>query len=461
MRIFKGILKAALVVLFLVGCNAALTFVLEPYGSRSQVAWSDYEQQADLDTILVGTSHMEYGVDPAVLNEECGYDAYNLGTPNQAIEESLVAIRTAYEDHRIKRVILGLSTSALTSSSPPNPGSAFMRNRGRYVSPLDSLATLNEFMWHYGSATTAYSLDFPFPWASNPVRSMALDDLADNVRAKIEKADVAEMAEKLEFGWHYVGLGHGARGDSMNLDSTKVRAVDEGIDEDAEAGAAVAENTATVDPDRARTMREICDYCTAYDIELIAIAPPLPVYDVFDEKSTYLPAMANITELLEGLGVAVYDFNLARPELFESKPEYFSDNFHLSLDGAQVFSRSLARFMNGLDAGDDMTALFNTPENQVRGIDYIAAVFDTTTVDSDGIHLTWRTIANPDAEIEYRVLEHHDGGPDGYHALCEWSRDTSFTYLPEQKGAVSLRIFARHVGSTEKHERIRTVKLIW
>lgn len=461
MRISKVLVNIVLVIAFLVLCNVALTFVLEPYGSRSQLAWSDYAQQDDLDTVLVGTSHVEYGVDPAVLNEECGYDAYNLGTPSQTIEESLVSIRTAYEEHHVGRVILGLSTSAITSSTPPNPGSAYMRNRNRHVTPIEALATLNEFMWKFKSCTTAYSLNFPFPWASNPVRSLSFEDLASNVEAKVAGADVAEMAEKLEDGWQYVGLGHGARGDSINMNSAKVRSVNEGVDEDQEAGAAVVESTASIDPDRANTLREICAYCADRDIELVVIVPPLPVYDVFDENSLYFETMENATAFFSDLGVSVYDFNLASPDLFKSQPEYFSDNFHLNLQGAQVFSHALAQFLNKLDAGEEVGGLFNTPEQQALTIDYLSALFASTETDEQGIHLSWRTVTSPQADVEYQVYVRRTGEEDSFHRVTGWIRETSFTYPPGQRGAIELRINARHVGSSEKFERYRTVKTLW
>mgnify|MGYP002510272706 CR=1 FL=1 len=460
MRIFKIALKALLVVAFLAACNVALTLVLEPYGSRSQLAWSDYERQDELDTIVVGTSHMEYGVDPAVLNKKCGCKAYNLGTPNQSVEESFLAIRTAWEDHQIKRVVFGLSPSALTSSTPPNPGSAFMRNRNLYVTPFEAAASIHEFMWKYGAATTAYSLDFVFPWASNPIRSLNPKALVANVKARIEGADVAEMAQKLEHGWRYVGLGHGSRGKVMNLDGSGVRSITEGVDEEAEVDAADAGDSATLNPDRAAVLREIASYCAERGIELVVVAPPLPVYDVFDEKSTYFETMDEARALFGELGLEVYDFNLASSDLFDSEPELFADNYHLNLQGAQVFSRSLARFLNALDDGDDVSGMFVTPEERLYSIDYLSALFAETRTDAEGVHLDWRLVTSPTEDVEYRVMMRH-GEDEEFQPVSEWSRETSFTYLPEERGALSLRICARHVGSDEEYERFRTERVLW
>ena len=460
MRISKVVVTILIALAFFAACNVALTLVLEPYGSRSQLAWSDYAQQSELDTVLVGTSHMEYGVNPAVLNKRCGCKAYNLGTPNQSVEESFLAIRTAYEDHRIKRVIFGLSPSALTSSTPPNPGSAFMRNRNLYVSPLEALSSINEFMWKYNAATTAYSLDFPFPWASNPIRSLSPKALAANVKARIEGADVADMAQKLEHGWRYVGLGHGSRGKIMNLNSSAVQSITEGVDEDVELGAADTEESASLNPDRANTLREICVYCEDRGIELVVIAPPLPVYDVFDEKSTYFETMGEARELFGELGLTVYDFNLASSDLFDSRPELFADNYHLNLQGARVFSRSLARFLKALDKGSDVGSMFVTPEEQVHSIDYFSALFIDSSMDENGIHLDWRLVTSPDEDVEYRVYMRYETS-DELQPVSDWMQETSFTYLPKKRGALSLRVCARHVGSDEDYERYRTMRFLW
>lgn len=460
MRISKVILNLVIALALLGVVNAALTFVIEPYGSRSQLAWMDYANQEELDTILVGTSYMEYNVDPAVLNEDCGYKAYNLGSPSQTIEESFMGIQTAYDDHHVKRVILGVSTGILTSSTPPNPGGAFMRNRSFYVSPMETFRATNEFLWHYGAASSANSLHLLFPWASNPVHSVKFNTLYKNVMAKITHADVAAVAEDLESGWKYIGLGHGTRDKSVNMNGSHIRNINEGVDEDEMADAALPTDSTQIDPDRARTLGEICTYCKDRDIELIVIVAPLPVHNIFDENSTYFETMGSIEAFLAEQGVTVYDFNLATSDLFESKLSDFADIHHLNVDGAQKFSHALARFLNMLEAGEDVDALFTTPQEKYATIDYLSALFATSDVDADGIHLDWRIVTGPDVDVEYRVLV-KEGDAEDYHPVTEWSHDTSFTYLPEQHGKVMFHICARKVGSKADYQRFRPVEELW
>ncbi|HAM15870.1 MAG TPA: hypothetical protein DCP91_08450 [Eggerthellaceae bacterium] len=465
-RRLKIVAKVLVAIAFFALMNALLTFVLEPYGSRSQLAWQDYEKQKSLDTILVGTSCVEYGIDPAVINKACGIKSYNLASPSQSIEESFVGIRTAYEDHHITRAILGLSFNSLTSSTPPNPGSAYMHNRSLYATPLETFAVTNEFLWHYGAATSAYSLNFPFPWASNPIRSLRIPTLAENVKAKLEHADVAAMAERLESGWHYVGLGHGARKGTMDLNGSNVRQVNKAEDEEEVAGAAAIEDTATLDPDRERTIREICAYCDERGIDLLVIMPPLPSHDVFDRDSTYFETISYIEDLFADMGKPVYDFNLAEDDLYDLKPDYFADNWHCNLKGAQVYSRSFAKFLKAYMAGENVADLFMTPEQKYAELDYIAAVFAESSVQPDGVHLKWHAVASPERPVEYRVMLKLDNDADAadpanWKAVSDWSNATEIAYLPERQGVVKLRICARFVGSDAEYDRYRTVTEFW
>ena len=454
----KIAIGVVLALAFFAACNAAVTFALEPYGSKSELTWADYHEMESMDTLVIGSSLPKAAYDPYAIDDACGTTTFNLSSPSQTLEESLIGIRTAYADYGIKRVILGLSCSALTNKQAPSPDSAFLKERRAYVSAADAFATANEVLWRYGAVTQTDSINFMFPWIQNHV-TFRIPNIQLNIENKLSQADLAEAAEQLEPGWRYIGRGHGAAKKSMGPNSSSIRPYTEAQDEDVDDGLEPEASSAVVQA-RMDTLHDICAYCEDNGIDLIVTSAPLTVYDFADPKSHYFATMGEARSALESWGQRFFDFNCLRTDLFVAEQDFFSDNSHLNLTGCKAFNKVFAQFLNAYLAGEDVSGMFLEPDQRLAEVDYVSAVFVEDETDEDGIHLHCRSAISPDVQVEYQ-LRVRDPKTDELFTAREFSTDPDITYKPESHGKVTMYVNARVVGSTERWDKYREMVLLY
>lgn len=444
MRIFKAGAKTVAVLLFIVLVNWGLTFVIEPTGSKSQVMWHDYYEQSDIDTVYVGTSQGERGFDPAAIDKECGTSSYNMCTPSQLLEESFLGIKQAYKDHHIKRVVLSFEVSLVQSEDSPSPGGAYIRNKDR-GKPLqfakDALPCLTDDRF-YGKKD---SINWMFPWVINHVDAKP-QKLYRNIKMKLDGTSIADAAMENEKGWTYYGKGYG------NYDRV--------YDYNPKVYRSYLDTYGKSEPNdrKMQTLADICDYCADHDIELDVICTPLPAYDIL-EYDGYFDKLTGIKSLVEEHGAHYYDFNLARPELFDQKPEYFADYQHMNTEGGRIFSEGVAKLFQHIDAGDDVDDLFYAPEDYASHIDYIDMVTYKTKNNDDGsTKIDASVLAGEGVQAEYQFLvKNKDTGK--WDVLQDYSDESSYTFDPDKPGTYRVCVNARKVGSTAEYERCRTFSI--
>ena len=103
--------SALVIVAMIVLCVQAANFVLTPYGMKSQVVWSEFRQQENLDAVCLGSSLAARSYDPAIIDPLCGGTSFNMGTPSQHTAESYLGLREAIEHHDLQRVYYGVDFS--------------------------------------------------------------------------------------------------------------------------------------------------------------------------------------------------------------------------------------------------------------------------------------------------------------------------------------------------------------
>jgi len=97
-------------------------------------------------------------------------------------------------------------------------------------------------------------------------------------------------------------------------------------------------------------------------VDLIVINAPHPTFDVISCADYYAKSESQVKELCEKYEVDYYNFSLAKPEVFESKAEYYYNFEHLNYQGSQVFSEAFCDFMEKRASGEDMSQYFYSVE---------------------------------------------------------------------------------------------------
>lgn len=192
--------------------------------------------------------------------------------------------------------------------------------------------------------------------------------------------------------------------------------------------------------------------CQESGTRLLLISAPKTTLDVVSYE-TYFDDYAYFKQLAAQYGASYYDFNLAKPELFENKePDYHKDFTHMNAAGGHAFSLSMAKFLAMLDAGQDVESLFETPSEYLAAVNYITNVYLTPEVHPDKILLLAGSYHGPSVQAEYEFWVKAPGESE-YSRVSAYST-RSWTECPAaEHGTYQFRVNARIVGSSADFER--------
>ena len=148
-------------------------------------------------------------------------------------------------------------------------------------------------------------------------------------------------------------------------------------------------------------------------------------------------------QVVEAHGASFFDFNLASAELLDMQPDYFYDYAHLNGDGAQAFTTALAKVTSLIDAGEDPSGLFLTPEEHKQSLSQsFSAVLTEASVEGDSIAVSARAFAGEAVKVEYQLCM-KQVGDEAWSFESEWTDSSEFAVTPEQRGNYTIRVSAR------------------
>ena len=433
--------SALVIVAMIVLCVQAANFVLTPYGMKSQVVWSEFRQQENLDAVCLGSSLAARSYDPAIIDPLCGGTSFNMGTPSQHTAESYLGLREAIEHHDLKRVYYGVDFSNFIGEEDLYPARVYENEKWKgdsIVEVFDDLAyMLPDTDWLFDHR----SLNWLFPWTeSQPTGGVR--GLIRNAKMRVDGTTLAEAAEINEKGWHYYGQGYG--------NYTKV--FDYNGDEQKNSNQVEGFDSKPITDERLEGLIDMAELCEKNDIEFIVYVPALPEYSLISMKKSYVSMSDRVRTEVEARGGTYFDFNVADPSFYAPHEEHWADYQHYNYEGGKAFSEAFAKLINAYDAGEDVSGWFTTYEQRLANIDHISTVtFGERKIDG-GVRLTARCFAGTNVKTEYQfqaILP----GTDEYVTIRDWSSDAKFDYLPEQGGRFTIRVNARQPGSDVDFER--------
>ena len=114
--VLRRVVETLVIVGIVVGLDVLLVYALFPFGSTSEVVWSEYAaaDNQDIDTVIVGSSTGQRCVDPNVLDSARGTSTFSLATPAQPIENTYLAVSEAISSHHVHRVIMGVDYETMS-----------------------------------------------------------------------------------------------------------------------------------------------------------------------------------------------------------------------------------------------------------------------------------------------------------------------------------------------------------
>lgn len=447
MRISRVIGTIVAAIVLAVVCNMALTFAMEPYGSKSEVMWTDFAATEEFDTAYVGTSLTARGFNPEVLDEELGGKSYNMGTPGQYMEEMLVGIKTAYEQKHIKRVVMGFEFTLLHDEDP-KPASTYLRFRSIAVPWWQNLPVRFANSVYLDNYKTTGSINWLFPWITNHV-DLNVTAVKNNIQMRMSDMDVHEAAMANERGWIYFGSGYGNYKNSLNYDGYDSERMEPTFIYDPEA--------LEFDENRVKALKAIISYCQEKGIDLVVIGIPVTQANIMNYGvDAYFNQMAGARAIFEEAGVDFYDFNIVRPELLELDPKYFYDFEHFNIRGGEAFSKACAKLLKMRDAGEDTSGLFYSQEEYTETLDYLSSLTTLAEYKDGGVTLTAQALCGPQVQVEYQFLIKQG---KKWTVVQDYSDVNICAYRPEKSGKATLRVNLREKGSQKEYELQRDTEV--
>ena len=439
--------RIAVTLIVFILCDVLISYVLVPYGTKSEVMWWEYRQAEQLDTIIIGDSLTQRGVDPDVLDPLCGTHSLNMATNGQEAVESYLALRQAFKDHpEVKRVIYGLELSMLTKTPRAAHLSGFLTEKWKGESAAEIYGDIRYALKGDDFLSTPDSINILFPWVK---QHCYFKNVPRNIKTRLDGLDPGQASSINDEDWTYIDNGFG--GYSLVIDYNTI----------GQSDYMNYYHPRKIREENMDHLLEICRLCRENGVEMIAVAPPMPEFNLFAMKDKYEEFYGQIEEELASEGVRFYNFNLAKDELFESVESDYMDWEHLNLRGGRRLSVSMAKLLLADDAGKDLGQFFYSLDERLEHLDTVSRVSLKLTRADDGksidIKATPSTGPNTKVEYEFRAREKDKGT---FEVIQPYSGKGKLTWTPPKKGAYEVRVYARVAGEPVHYGKYHTQVIV-
>lgn len=350
-RIYKGLKKIRFLIFFLV-LNMMLSFLLEPARGASEIMWRNYYAEKELDMIFIGSSLCQGTFDPYIFDEQLGVKSYNMGTPLQAVPQTVRALETALEDHDIKTVVFGMGFSTLKYESLMEAELTFEKARTRQIGGVKGFMESVEYLFSKDVRSDEKSINYFFPWLYNR-GEISKEMLMGNVSLKIRQLKEKYLGIPIED--HQIFHKGYQNHDGMVFNYDNMWELNTYRYYEPELNAEMM-----------AAFEEMIQVCKQHEVDFMVINTPHPKFDLVACYESYDQNQNEVKALCDKYDVDYYDFSLAKPEVFASRAEYYSDYEHLNLEGSQAFSQQLSHFMARRASGEDMGQYFYSVEEYLE-----------------------------------------------------------------------------------------------
>ena len=440
MRYFKKIKKPLCFLILFVLINMLLTFLLTPYSSPSSEMWDGFYKADMIDAVYIGTSQCYESVNPEVTNEITGDHAYNMGTNGQPLTDTALALETAFDEREIHEVVLVLDYDSLMKKSDklPKAEACFRYAMNRHLPLHKRIGNTFSYILRPEFFTEAESINYFIPWVNNR-SNFNVEYMFENAKAKLTgKTPEAGDLNNVRNAYGYKAF-YGVLDYNEDKDLPKERSFD----------------SKDVSKKSLESIDRITELCNGEGARLIVVAAPVTKTEVLTYGDDYFKRYEYVKALFHANGVAFYDFNLAKEELYQSEPEDFKDWIHFNDGGAKEFSAALARLQMKLRAGEDCEDLFydrGSYPDSLQGIDSVRLkLYSEPGGEISGEAIAYMGTAEK-AEYEFYIKE----GKGQEVLIRAYDESPSFTYRPKKQGLVTVRVNVRRAGSADDFERYRT-----
>lgn len=309
---------------FFIATDAATALMLDEMRARN-----------DIDLAFVGSSVVLNDVNPALITEKTGYQAFDLALPNMGQESMYAAVKLMYKTNRPKHVVLLLDPDTLLrygEDFAPQP-----RLAPRIYNPIDRFA-------YYLDVASA---DKQFINRLLIFHSLPLESLADLEKTLTIRRNPERYRQQITLNdpsTVYEGAGYLRVSTAMSRNAHFERLA--WMQQDFVCGD-------TLPPRLQRCLRRLAKLCEKNGSQLLVTLAPL--HTVFklanpSDRTIY----ARVTDFCAANGIPCMNLALARPSALPALDDHLYDLIHLNATGSDLFSAYLADLLNRFWAGESV-----------------------------------------------------------------------------------------------------------
>lgn len=431
----KKIVKAT-VSLFLFGilfviCGKFLDYILvDDTSSYTRITFHEMYEQDNIDVLFVGSSHCYRSVIPEIMDKELGgINTFNAGTSGQLMDGSYMVIREAAKYNHIQHIYLEVYYEMAYDIKKDRKDRTVLTST--YIISDYLRPSLDKIIYLLKASDKKYYVNSFIPARRNWSKLYDLDYMTNLVVRKNTSAyknyEYDYVTNTIEW---YGGKGYVAHSTAINdwnffttsgWDKINV----EGISEDYK-----------------KSLSDIIDFCEKNEIKLTFIVAPMSNYQIegcgnYDEYVAYVKTMTN------GTSVDYFDFNLCKEEYFPNTSELFKDAGHLNCYGAEIFSRSLAKLINGEVKPEDM--FYASYEEKIENLEptVFGVSYQDTPEETGDRNCKIVSTQNQGMEYQVSVISEEgeeclirDYSPDIYFAIPQGTKGTCVVKYQIDEGEV-------------------------
>lgn len=412
--------------------NGLVEFAGLKLRADTTVDMHDMKQAENIDIVFLGNSLVYSHVDTTIMESAFGEDCFGLGASNARSLTVYAIAEEIYQHHSPKTVVW------VHDPSPVEFEPLVVETR---IWPhLTSCWRKLSYALHSAAVDGAY-LDRFFPWRQDIPASVK--EIQANIKNKVnpepyyEKCAALFQSTEGTITRYYNGKGY--------------RPLDRGLDNP------YFHNTLTQKVKMSKNMDlsadkdvllALRDLCARNGSRLIVISSPtIPQVLLGDEKTVYV--MDSMKQMCRENGVPYLDMARARPELLSTDlMPYFYNAWHMTKDGAEIYSRALAKALKDYMNGKDIYSYFYTPEEYANAHNYILNGWYTEKVKDGQITYAADCIYGADVDPQYQFSAVDENGRETL--LKHFSREAQYTCPQKEMEGKEIRISIRNAVDLEQ-----------
>ena len=394
----------------------------------------------DIDLALVGDSVVTYNIDPEVLTEKTGMQAFDVGMGLIGLTGDVEMTRLLLEKNKPQYVVLMADIYTLLAESegltPQCNMTPFIQN------PLHALSTYMNYVRSDGKILDRLLLFKCRPNTSwGDVKGMWA--LHSDPAAYYVEHDMANMIQVYS-GRGYIRVSRDMGGQNNAAAKEDTRPYDL-TDRDS----LTAQNQ--------RKILEFVKLCKSHGVKpIVALPYDLPVHHFAIGGYTLTGGV--LEAFCKANDIEFFDFS--RAKALACLDGYYYDTQHMSSDGSQIWSTFLADFFMRYQAGESVDSLFYaTQEERLSHVDFITNAW-AQGEEKDGVLTVWAECnCGPNVEPEYRFVVEET---DGTQTVVSDYGQTDVVELDEaqfEKGIQCVKVWARARGNTEREPMVYTYEV--